>query len=896
MRQEHKMTHKGIRRTVPLSFIALAMLILFACPLRTPDEDPVLLAGSPITLVGGTLAPQWLTLNAVTGSAYQLGFSVSDAAAPSFSDTSSLTMRLYASDKSTLIATKSGAFLEFIPQNTGKFCIEVTPSSDSALSGYRVLMEEPSLALLSADTWSNGSLESNQTAWYRFDGVAGVSYSVIWNDGNDGDGTKSADLRVSAYGVGADTVFFLSQADGFDTPRSITPPTTGPIVLMVKNVGTASGTYSLKIYESVPSIPLTDDVWMDGTVSSVGPIWYSFDAVAGEIYYVNWNESGGSNYGDGSKTADILVEVYDQDRKTLYDIESRSSGYKTSHRIIARKTGVIYIHVLPGSTTVPGETYGIKYRHAIPTPLSDNAWTSATVITGGESWFSFPCQANELYYLVWYEQTAQLSVSAYASDKTTAYFSDLSYGGTPPHEIIPNADGNVFIKVASVDPGTYKIRYCKATLSPLAEGVWSNGTAEYGDILWYSFQAADGRVFDVSWNQAGSAEYGDGTMTGGMEVTAYASDRTTPIFADAYGAYAKPRSIVPPWAGTVCLKITIISSGTFALRYAETSTLIPLTENGWTDGIIALGQTLWYSFPVDSGERYNVNWNESGSGDYGDGTKTASISVTGYCNGTQDYSFDDLSSGGYVPNSVIQAYADGIAVIKVTSSGAGTFAVRYGNDPPIALSDDVWMDGTLPPTGILWYSFPCVEGDIYLIYLNRSNSYPGDGDGTKSAIVDMTARETNCKSAYFYDETYAYTYPASITARETGKINIDVTWAPILFPTHTGSYALKYKHLPVALAQGAWHPDAKTSSELKIYSFPVTAGTQYSIFWDDYYSGSGTYTADIFVTGKIGDTILFSSSDAAYFTPQIVMPSASGTLKLFIESGSGTYAIRYTSP
>jgi hypothetical protein len=90
-----------------------------------------------------------------------------------------------------------------------------------------------------------------------------------------------------------------------------------------------------------------------------------------------------------------------------------------------------------------------------------------------------------------------------------------------------------------------------------------------------------------------------------------------------------------------------------------------------------------------------------------------------------------------------------------------------------------------------------------------------------------------------------------------------------------------------------------TSGNKVYYSFSAAAGSYYTASWDDSFSGSGTYTADIYV--KVlranGTTTLKSSADSGYYPSTFDIFQASATETVYIEvsgfsTSSGTFGVR----
>jgi len=87
---------------------------------------------------------------------------------------------------------------------------------------------------LTASAWANGSITSNaydSEVWYSFNVLSGTTYYVWWNDSDDGNGTKTLDIKVDVYN--SDGLFYFWKDNGWGTPNPITAVSTGAIKLCV---------------------------------------------------------------------------------------------------------------------------------------------------------------------------------------------------------------------------------------------------------------------------------------------------------------------------------------------------------------------------------------------------------------------------------------------------------------------------------------------------------------------------------------------------------------------------------------------------------------------------------------------------------------------------------------
>jgi hypothetical protein len=104
---------------------------------------------------------------------------------------------------------------------------------------------EAAAITLSNNEWKSGTLYAGETYYYQFQGIAGRSYYVQWDDSYAGSGTQSADICVS---VSLDA--YTEQADnGYSNPLTVTPSASTVIYLRVAGYALSSeGTYRIRYY------------------------------------------------------------------------------------------------------------------------------------------------------------------------------------------------------------------------------------------------------------------------------------------------------------------------------------------------------------------------------------------------------------------------------------------------------------------------------------------------------------------------------------------------------------------------------------------------------------------------------------------------------------------------
>jgi hypothetical protein len=224
---------------------------------------------------------------------------------------------------------------------------------------------------------------------------------------------------------------------------------------------------------------------------------------------------------------------------------------------------------------------------------------------------------------------------------------------------------------------------------------------------------------------------------------------------------------------------------------------------------------------------------------------------------------------------------------------------------PQALTDGVWYDGELVIRGNeIWFSFPVTAGRGYDLTWN--DSYQGDSSKTADVYVNVKF-QGDATELRATDRDSGWNEPWFIFASQTGTALVKVRG---LANTDIGTFAIKYSSYPTAGTEGnaiplqasTWYEDGELTSAGQIFwfSFPVTNGIVYNIYWDDSYQGSGQETADIYVNGRYGDATssLFYDRDSAYNTPYTFTADRNGFVLLrvrgFLSTTRGTFAITYT--
>jgi len=317
-----------------------------------------------------------------------------------------------------------------------------------------------------------------------------------------------------------------------------------------------------------------------------------------------------------------------------------------------------------------------------------------------------------------------------------------------------------------------------------------------------------------------------------------------------------------------------------------------LTSGTWTSGTIN-SDDVWYSFNVTGGTTYNVWWNDKYGGD---DTKTADIIVSAY-NSNGSPIFEEIDFGWYSPQS-FTASSSGTVKLKVqkydTYSG-GNFAIVYSTSSTRPGSSGGGGSAPSTPTGvtalatsssritITWSSVSGATGYVVTSSSSPSGHYDYIGESTSTSYTDT---ELSANTTYYY---IVFAYNDNGISSESSYVSATT------LSSGSGSGT---EDDPFTLTSGTWTDGSISNYDDVYYSFDVTSGTKYYVWWNDSYEGNHTKTADIYVTAYFNgsSTDIFNFEDSGWNSPQSFTASSNG--KVILEawsSGSGTFAIAYST-
>jgi uncharacterized repeat protein (TIGR02543 family) len=466
------------------------------------------------------------------------------------------------------------------------------------------------------------------------------------------------------------------------------------------------------------------------------------------------------------------------------------------------------------------------------------------------------------------------------------------------------------IVVATNGVGESRSGCCRVTVArSLSADVWTGGRiADANGEDWYSFPVISGTSYYIWWNDG---KQGNGTRTGDIAVSARYENETTFIFGGTN------TTVDSGWITTEAQSFTATQTGTVYLR------VIPYNRSGSNTGTYGIVYntsetrvsiyTVTFDINGGSGTRPVARTVYAGSGIIIPGG--SELSRSGYAfvgwNTNASGTGDNYNPGSpYTPTDNITLYAKWHRTRTVTFHANGE-----SGTPPAA---QTVLDGnsiTIPDRGGLtsrytfgnWNGNASGTGNNY----NPGATYTPTGDVTLYARWYSTVPFSTNGGIGMPPATQSVNKGSSITVPARGEIskNDYESWGgwdignPGDSYTPTGNVTVYAQWIPYQLVNRGWHNGTLSPGVNDIrYSFPVTAGTRYYIWWNDREGGNGSKTATIWVSVSYSDGMPISTQPLLNgwggwdFTA-----SHNGTVYLYVtpynnsSAYSGSYGIAYSS-
>ena len=694
--------------------------------------------------------------------------------------------------------------------------------------------------LLNENTWTDGVITSStpyKEVWYKFDVTGGTQYYVWWNDYNSGDGTKTLDVKVSAY-YSNDTTAFSEIDSAWTNARSFTADQPGTVTIKVvpyysNNNGTFAIVYSTN--NKKPCIVTFNSNGGNGTIASIT---------------VNSGISITLPTGTGLTKPDYQFAGWN----TLADGTGTTYNAGTSYPVNSNVT----LYVKWGSTVSGGQFN--------PNQLTENTWADGNITSSTpnrEVWYKFDVTNGTPYYIWWNDskngdgtKTLDVKVTAYYSNGANA-FSETDSAWNSVKSFTANQNGTVTIKVVpytSGDTGTFVIVYNTTNIKPCIVTFNNNdGTGTAPAPVTVNSGSSTTLPDGTGLSKNGYLFAGWNTLADGTGTT-YSAGASFPV-TDNVILYVK-------WGSTA-------TGGQF--------NSIQLTPNTWADGNITTStpnREIWYKFDVTNGTQYYVWWNDSKNGD---GTKTLDVKVSAYYNnGTNAFSEETIDSA-WNPAKSFTANQTGtvtVQVIPYNSGSTGTFAIVYNTTnikPCIVTFNNNGGTGTIPAR--------TVDSGSSIIL-------PDENDLQKTGYVFLGWNDNPTGTGTIYINSYTVTSNVTLYAK-WGSAVIGGEGNPILLTTDvwadgsitSSSDEIWYKFdVTNGTKYYVWWNDWMYGDETKtLYRVNVIA----------YYSdGTSIFSGDY-------------HNDSAWKIPKSFTANQDGIVKLktvsYSEGSTGTFALVYST-
>jgi len=399
---------------------------------------------------------------------------------------------------------------------------------------------------LTENQWADGNLPtSSDVQWFSFTATAFNQYL------HAAFGTLT-DLYVQVYTSGGATVGSETNLYGSTTNTSRTLSSGQTYYIRVRPCNSNySGTYQIAFNASttapnvqVPAnaIPLTVNVWADGSIPTDGQQWFVFTATASP-QYIHFSTIG--------SLTDVYVQVYDSNSGAVGS-ETNLSSSTTNISLTLSSGQRYYIRVKPYNTSGTGSsgTYQIAFNTsttapnfqlpAVPIPLTENVWANIPT-AGGVQWFTFTATASTQY--IHFKGSSLTQVYDSSGGAVGSETNLSTSAATPGRTSVSLISGKTYYIRVRNSSGTYQIGFNKSTTAPggsrneaipITANQWADGNLlTFINEEWFSFTATASTQY-IHFSTSGTLKdvyvqvyNSSGTTTVGNETNLYGSGTNT---------------------------------------------------------------------------------------------------------------------------------------------------------------------------------------------------------------------------------------------------------------------------------------------------------------------------------------------------------------------------------
>lgn len=412
------------------------------------------------------------------------------------------------------------------------------------------------------------------------------------------------------------------------------------------------------------------------------------------------------------------------------------------------------------------------------------------------------------------------------------------------------------------------------TVSPSSVNVARGGTQQFSASVLGSLDFPT----DVIWSLVGfNSVTGSGTQANPIVLAAntWASGKISDVDSSQW------------------FKFTATSSSHY-IHYDGIWSFIQLYNSSFnavgSENIISGNMSNYYSSLIVGNVYYiKVSYNVA-IGDYKIAFNSSYSAPTNSVNPVTNTNIDDKGLLYVDPNEMKQTIT-----VKATSawdaSVSGTATVTVDTT---ALTLNTWeYDSISSSSDIRWFKFTA-SSSYHFIHVNF------DTLSDCSVQLYNSNGSTVGSVAYLYSGN-KYLYNSSLTSGQTYYIKISSTY-------DTGAYSIAYNTdnapaVPTALTQAVWTNGSISTSaagSAVLYTFDVTGGITYYVWWNDSIEGDSSKTLDVNVRAFYTDgTEVFANTDSGFTSAKQFAASRTGKVIVRvtpkINSSTGSFGVVYST-
>ena len=161
-----------------------------------------------------------------------------------------------------------------------------------------------------SEKWIESSINSMQGEYFCFPVTKLKHYAIQMNNGyssNSGDGTKTGNIKLSAYYLSTGSSIFSNKNDLYYSPNIFETNEDDFVILKsTANNSNDYGSYAVRVITSVSGRDISSG-WESGNLSSTNQSkTYYYNVEKGKTYVISYNDY---KYGDGTKTGKIAISA-----------------------------------------------------------------------------------------------------------------------------------------------------------------------------------------------------------------------------------------------------------------------------------------------------------------------------------------------------------------------------------------------------------------------------------------------------------------------------------------------------------------------------------------------------------------------------------------------------------